>query len=79
MWKMPSDARHKFENGHGLRKSMKLISRELFSQVPVDRIWGYPYDAPMTQEPQLGSFVLERSNVTTTNKNVREFIKSTGN
>jgi hypothetical protein len=48
-------------------------------QVPVDRIWDYPYDAPMTQEPQIGSFVLERSNVTTTNKNVREFIKSTGN
>jgi hypothetical protein len=45
----------------------------------VDRIWGYPYDAHMTQGPQLGSFVLELSNVTTTNKNVREFIKSMGN
>jgi hypothetical protein len=27
-------------------------------QVPVERIWDYPYDSPMTQEPQLGSFVV---------------------
>ena len=27
---MPSDERHKFENVHGLRKSMKVISRESF-------------------------------------------------
>jgi hypothetical protein len=47
--------------------------------ITTDRIWGYPYYAHMTQGPQLGSFVLKLSNVTTTNKNIREFIKSTGN
>ena len=35
---------------------------------------GCPYGAPMTQGPQLGSFVLKLSNVTTTNKKVREFV-----